>query len=44
MSTVDSSLKCNFCKEVRRQTAVAPEPLKRLSKRSTNEALQATHQ
>jgi hypothetical protein len=33
----DSTLKCNFCKEVYRQAAVVSELLKRPSKRSTDE-------
>ena len=40
----DSTLKCNFCKEIWRQAAVVSEPLKRPSKRSTDEALQSAHQ
>jgi len=40
----DSTLKCNFCREVYRQAAVVSELLKRPSRRSTDEALQAAHQ
>ena len=36
-------MKCNFCKEVYRQAAVVSELLKRPSKRSTDEALEAAH-
>ncbi|AEJ00175.1 hypothetical protein Nit79A3_0270 [Nitrosomonas sp. Is79A3] len=43
-SMADSTLKCNFCKEVYRQAAVVSELLKRPSKRSADEALQAAYQ
>ena len=44
INKADSTMKCNFCKEVYRQAAVVSELLKRPSKRSTDEALQAAHQ
>ena len=36
-------MKRNFCEEAYRQAAVVPKLLKRPSKRSANEALQAAH-